>query len=307
MIAVFKSILILAVAFGVAQCSEAEQKGTNKKKKADVIGDDDDDDDDDDGGEGGEGGEGGGGDDPLTTEEKEVFELWCEKAIEIPRVKEHSQDFYDRLCKDGKPTKLFTSTLIKTAFDGSGDPKINLLEDYEHSSTETIANIGTAIELPISIENHFEKVGPRQGDVSSLKDLAIKQEADEKSIQIKIEEEYEEDGKYHVRGWKIHSVSSKTILFVIKLETDTLVRADQYELEKGKAYLYSQYMIDGKKGIKDYDQFVAGVQVGDKSYLITVARVKAENKGQSQTAEQEIPKSAEILMRSNYDAAKKAQ
>jgi len=319
MISVLKSVLILAIGIGVASCDNgAEQKGKNKKTQTADDGDSDDDDggdadDDSDGGD--EAGGDEAGDDEVSVDDAAAFQLWCDKAGETEIVKGKMKVFYNRFCEDGKPTTLFTSKLIKIAFDGSGDPETTMVEDYEHVSTGFLAGtaeatFGTCLDIPITIENHFEKVGPKQGDVESLKKLAEKQGAiidnPDKPLTITIDEKYDNDGKYHVRGWKIHSISQKPII-IGTIKTDTLIRADQFELEKGKAYMYTQYMLDGKEGILDYDQFAAGIQLGDKTYLVTQGHVKADSKGQKDTAEEEMPKAAKILIQSNYDAAEKAK
>lgn len=234
-----------------------------------------------------------------------VFSLWCERAAEIAPVKRELKRLHAAFCAGSKPTSLLTSQLAKIAYTGNGDPRFKLLDEFQHSKSEktTTGYIGVGIKLPISIEEHFGKVGPRGGDKDALKDLAEAQGAKGDPTILK---RYNKDGKYHVRGWKIHNKNTKDLV-ITKIITETESRSDQFMLEESKAYAYTEITLKSIQGIKEFSMLTAGVEIDGQSYLLTQAYIIADNKGIPSVAEDEIKKTAKGIITAMYEAATEAQ
>jgi hypothetical protein len=306
---------LLLIAGWSAACSESAQKGSNQKEPASTSktkDDDGNDDDDDDGdpSDDGEGDEGSGeeGDGEPSADDGKVFALFCERAAETKAAKDKLGDYLEKFCSGGKATDVLSSKLIKDSYAGSGDPKLKKMgewvDDPDDKTTEGFFGVG--IKLPISIEDHFNKVGPKAGDEANIKKLA---ETGGSVVEIaKIVEEHKEDGKYHVRGWTIEQKLTKELEQIkLKATAHTIGRSDQHELEKGSAYLYTQYLTESKQTIKSFDMLTAGIKVGSDSYLLTVARVKLENKGFPPVAKDTIKETASELVKTMYKEAEAAQ
>jgi hypothetical protein len=257
------------------------------------------------GSESGEDDDEGGDDDPidLTSDDGAVFDLWCKKAGETEITGKQMEKYFQKFCENGEARSLLNKSLLSIAYSGSGDPELKKLAKYEHDddAQTTTAYFAVAMKLPISIKTHFNKVGPKGGDKSSLIDLAEEQGA---SAEVDILKTYKNDGKYHVRGWKVKSRNEKKVSG-ISIVTDTVARSDQFELSDGKAYMYTQYLEEGIEGVENFDMLTAGVQVGNNGVLITQVYVTADNKGQTALAESQIKNTAEDTIKAMYEAAEK--
>jgi hypothetical protein len=300
------SLALLLIAGWSVACSEAAQKGGNQKTPAANTKATDEDDDEDDGDEPSD--EGDGDEASGDGDVDKVFALFCERAAETKAAKDKLGDYLEKFCTGGKPTDVLSSKLIDEAYTGSGEPKLKKMgewvDDPDEKTTEGF--FGTAIKLPISIEDHFNKVGPKAGDEANIKRLA---ETSGSIVEIaKIAEEHKEDGKYHVRGWTIEQKLTKELAAIkLSVTAHTIARSDQHELEKGSAYLYTQYLVESKQTIKTFDTLTAGISVGGSSYLLTVARVKLENMGFPPIAKDTIKETASQLVKTMYKEAEAAQ
>lgn len=280
---------MLGLGLGLAACDNgAKQKGGSKKAGAS---DDDDstntgDDDDSTGAPAGDG----------------DFNGWCKKAGETDVVQKTLAEYFGKLCDGDTAKSLFSSTLVKAAYGGSGTPKIKSLADIssDPDKKETTAYFGVGIKLPISAKDHFDKVGPKAGDDAAAKRLATASKATSTLFEIK--DTFKNDSKYEVRGWRIHSVNTQTTGGVA-IETETVARSDQFELDPGKLYMYTQVTEEGIKTVKEFNMITAGIQIGDSGYLITVAHLVVDNHGLAAVAESKIVETANSLIKSMYKAA----
>jgi hypothetical protein len=251
------------------------------------------------GGEEGGGEEGGSGSDSAAGD----FDGWCEKAGEVAVVDKQLSALYDKMCSGGNATELMTDVMITKAYKGSGSPKLTEIEPIEGDKTYSTAFFAVGIKLPIDIETHFTKVGPKAGDAAAQIKLA---EANGASAEFEVLEDFKKDGKYHVRGWKVRSKQTKTVT-IVKVVTESVSRSDQFELEKGSLYLYTQYVIEGVEGVKDFSLLTAGIKTEKGSYLLTTAKVKVNNKGLPDIAKGQITDTAKELIKSMYKAAAEAK
>ena len=235
------------------------------------------------------------------------FELWCTNAAETSIVKEKFEKYYELLCNDGKPTKLFADTLVDGAYDGSGTPEVVTIDGPNHDDDNrtTAMTLAVGLEIPITVKKHFDEVGPKAGDPEAARKLAEEQGAES---EVEILEEYEEDGTYHVRGWKTHGIAKKPIPGTpITITTDTTNRADHWQLEDGKAYMYTSYVIEAEEGVSETDMFTAGVASGDGHFLLTIAFVEADNRNLPSVAVSQIKQTAVDLAKQMYTVADDAK
>lgn len=231
-----------------------------------------------------------------------AFTIWCQNARETEVVQKRMGKYYKKFCSNGKPTSLFAKSLPAVAYSGTGTATPKKLAKTEMDGKYVIVSLGTAIKLPISIKDHFEKVGPKGGDAKAQERLGERQNAE---VDVKITDSFDNDGKHHVRGWTVYT-KTKQSESGINIVTETEARADQFNLKEGQAYMYTSYVTKAVKGIKESDLFTAAVQVGDSAYLITQAYIVADSKGAPQSlAEQMVLKTAKGLMESMYESAAK--
>ncbi len=281
--------LLLGLGLGVAACDNgAKQKGSGDKKST-TKGDDDDSTKGDD-------------DDNATPAGDGDFDGWCKKAGETDVVQKKLSEYFGKLCDGDKAKTLLSSTLVKSAYSGSGTPTLKSLEAItsDKATKETTAYFGVGIKLPISAKDHFEKVGPKAADEGAAKKLAEASKATSTLFEVK--HEYPNDGKYQVRGWQIHSINSQST-GGIKIDTESVVRSDQFELDSGKNYMYTQVTEEGIKTVKVFNMITAGIQIGDSGYLLTVAFLTVDNHGLDKVAESKIKETATALIKSMYKAA----
>ena len=237
-------------------------------------------------------------------EEEQSFTDFCDRAGKTKVVKGPLRDYFSKFCKNGKPTTILTQQLIKVAYDGTGQPAIKAVEDWseDKAAGTTTGYVALGIKLPISIEDHFNKVGPKAGDEATIAEVLT---ASGGNVEIaKVLESFEKDGEYHVRGWTTEQrVGRQAAGLPLTLYTHTVNRVDQYELEKGSAYLYSSYVTESKELIEKFDVFTAGLKVGNDSYLLTLSRVTLKNQGFHRLATQAIQTAASDLVKQMYNAA----
>lgn len=233
----------------------------------------------------------------------DVFNEWCAKADEVEAVGSKLSELYEKMCDGGEATKLMKSTMISKAFSGSGGPKLTNIEPIAGDKKFSTAFFAVGIKLPIDIKKHFDKVGPKGGDEDAQKKLAEQNGA---TAEFEVLDKFKKDGKYHVRGWKVRAKNTKKIT-IVSIVTESESRSDQYELDKGNSYMYTQYIINGIEGVKDFSLLTAGIKTSKGSYLLTTAKIKVGNKGLPELAEGQITTTAKDLIKAMYKAAAEAE
>lgn len=233
------------------------------------------------------------------------FDGWCAKGAETSAATGALATYFTDLCDNGKATPLFNTTLVNLAYAGSGDPRLKYIQPLSSDSTAntTTAYFGVGIKLPISIQQHFDVVGPKEGTADAQNRLAAAQQAQVQTLNIK------PDGvsdKYRLRGWHIHMATSQTT-GAIKLVTDTESNNDQYDLEKGSLYMYTTVTNTCTQTIKDFRLLTAGMQVNGTGYLLTVVFLKVGDFGLHDLAQSKIQQTALGLIKSMYQAASAGQ
>lgn len=302
------SLVILLTTGWHMACAEPETNQTaapTKPNKPRPTPDGDDGEDGDDGDDGSDDGsddsssDGSDGAEPVDTSALRTF---CERAAET-NAKTKLGEYYDKFCADGQPTSVF-SLLMKSAYAGSGDPKLKKMGEWveEKEAKTTTGFFGVGIKMSGSITDYFDKVGPKAGDPQEIRKLAG---AGGSTVEIaEVLQQHPNDGKYQVRGWTIEQKSSRQIPTInITVTMHTISRTDQYELEKGSAYLFTSYLTESKATLLTFDTFMAGVKVGDSNYLLIVARLKIDNKGFHSVASDSIRSTAMELVKSMYQTA----
>jgi hypothetical protein len=238
----------------------------------------------------------------------EVYSLFCKRAAETKVVQEELGEQFDKLCQNGKPTKLLAKILVKSAFSGSGDPSLKKVAEWEEDkeAKTTSGFFGVGIKLAIDIDRHFDTIAVKGGEKESIDAMA---EASGGVAELsKVLEEHKADGLYHVRGWTVESKASRQVEAIkTSVSTHTVARSDQFELEKGSVYLYTQYLVESKQTIKDLKMVTAGLKIGASSYLLTVSRVEIDNKGFHPVAMESIRESAAGLTKAMFEASEENQ
>jgi len=233
----------------------------------------------------------------------DVFNDWCKKADEVEAIGKKLGPLFDKMCKNGKATTLMKSTMVSKAYSGSGSPKLTNIEPITGDKTYSTAFFAVGIKLPIDIKKHFDKVGPKGGDEETQIKLA---EANGATAEFEVQDKFNNDGKYHVRGWKVRSKNTKKIT-IVSIVTESVSRTDQYMLDEGSSYMYTSYIIEGIEGIKDFSLLTAGVKTSQGSFLLTTAKLKVGNKGIPELAEGQITTTAKDLIKAMYKAAADAK
>lgn len=296
------SVIALAVvALIAAGCGKTEQKG---------------------GSEGSKNGGSTGGDDPSpgngtanpaktpngnakATANTGVFAAWCAKAAETKAVKEQMGDVFGKLCNGGQPTEAFTKTLIAAAYNGSGEPQL-LDRKLKTVGKDTTADFIVGIKIPTTARVHFDKVGPLGGDTAALGQIAAAQGA---TSAAEIKKTYKAgDDKNLVRGWQFHTRTEKDLV-IIKVVQDSDNEHMQYDFgESDGAFMYAQYIISPKEGIKAYNVLTAAIQVGGEAYLLSAAHTVVTSPiAVGQIAEGKVIEAAVAVVKSQYKAAAKAK
>ena len=218
--------------------------------------------------------------------DNEVFQTWCDQAGETDVATGKLSDYYDRFCEGGKPTTLFTTKLISKAYDGSGEKArvTPLLSEGFVSDNKTTAILaGVALKLPISAATQFDTVSPLQGDAEKSKKLGATMFKAE-TLDIKTLKTHKARGKSHVRGWDIQTTATNSK--PVEMTIQFTARNDQYELEKGKAYQYATYIIEGeKKTVVEQVMYSAMVETESGTYIVSQIYIKTENLGKPSIAE----------------------
>ncbi len=280
------SFLPVLLTLGLAACDNgAKQKGGDKASEGDDEG----------GGDEGNAEPAGDGD----------FDGWCSKAGEIKPVQAELAEYFGKFCDGGKATALMKSTLVTKAYSGSGKPTLKSIEKLssDKAKKETTAYFAVGIKLPISIKDHFDKVAPKAGDKTSAERLAKASKA--KSTKFEVKDEFKEDGKYHVRGWRVHSINTQNA-GGIDIDTETVARTDQFALKDGSLYAYTQVTEEGISTVKAFNMLTAGIQVDGTGYLLTIAFLTVDNRGLDAVAESKIKDTANALVSAMYKAAEEA-
>ena len=240
----------------------------------------------------------------LSTEEAAVLNQFCVRAAKTKGVQGELSGYFSKFCKDGQATSILAKELRKVAYDGTGQPLLKQVEPWseDQAAGTTTGYLALGIKLPISIEDHFNKVGPKAGDEATIAEVLT---ASGGMVEIaSVLESFQKEGEYHIRGWATEQrVGRKAAALPITLYTHTVNRADQYELEKGSAYLYTSYVTESKELIENFDIFTAGIKLGDDSYLLTLAKVTLKNQGFHSVAMQAIQTAAVDLVKQMYNAA----
>ena len=120
-----------------------------------------------------------------------------------------------------------------------------------------------------------------------------------------MKDEFKEDGKYHVRGWRVHSINTQNA-GGIDIDTETVARTDQFALKDGSLYAYTQVTEEGISTVKAFNMLTAGIQVDGTGYLLTIAFLTVDNRGLDAVAESKIKDTANALVSAMYKAAEEA-
>jgi len=218
----------------------------------------------------------------------EVFQLWCDLAGEIDVANGQRRQYYDSFCEGGKLIALFTSKLISKAYDGSDKPRVTPLssEGFVSDNKTTAILAGVALKLPIDAQKQFDTVSPMQGDAEKAKKLGTTMFKAE-TLEMKTVKTYKSRGDRHVRGWDIETIATNSK--PVPMTVQFTARNDQYELEKGKAYQYATYTVDGeKKTLREQVMYSAMVETEEGTFIISQIYLKTDNLGKPSIAETTI-------------------
>jgi hypothetical protein len=232
------------------------------------------------------------------------FKGWCSKAAEVePVASGRLKVLYTEFCGVGNPT--LTKNLIASAFVGTGEPTFTDLIPLTSTGAITSYRFAIALKLPISIKDHFEKVGPKAGDVNEIKKLQESAGGGTSAV-VTLLQTHPASGKYHVQGFTTNSKVTKPVLITtVTSEADT--RNDRFNLIDGEQVMYTQYTSRAVQTLKNFDYLAAGVKVENSAYLIVVVDAALENKGFTTVAEDQVRTLAVIGIKQMYSLAASAK
>jgi len=137
--------------------------------------------------------------------------------------------------------------------------------------------------LPVDSVTQFDKVSPLQGDAERAKKLGSSMFKAE-SLDINVKKTHKARGSGHVRGWDIETVATNSK--PVPMTVQYTARNDQYEFEKGKAYQYATYMIDGeKKTVQEQVMYSAMIETEEGTFIVSQIYIKTDNLGKPSIAE----------------------
>lgn len=234
------------------------------------------------------------------------FDTWCLRSALTKAIQGYGNNDFSSFCTAGAATNLLKTTLIGTAYNGTGTPNLTFIEPIasDGASKTTHGYFASAIKLPISAQSYFQNVAPQVATPQYQTQLAQANGATLTNFQVL--STFANDGPYEIQGFTLHTVISKTVV-VIDVTQDSIVRVDDHDLaNNAKLYLYTQVFQSGAQIVKDFRILSAGIQVGNAAYLFNLTRVTVDNKGFAKQAEQELLKTAQSLISTIFSIAAKA-
>ncbi len=237
---------------------------------------------------------------------KSDFAGWCSEAS-LTKVTQAAplKDHFAKLCDGGNPTSLLSSSLLKTAFAGSGAPNLSYIEEISSDTTQktTTAYFGVAIKIPTDMKTYNAEVAPILGTEAVVREMTAAQKATQKSVTIT---KRTITDKYWVRGWNVRSETSM-LTGGINITTDSIQAQDQYELKADSLYLFTNQTTTSTKTIKSLSMVTAGLDIESSGYLITVVHLVVDNLGLADVAETTIQDTAKSMVIAMYKIAEKGK
>lgn len=229
------------------------------------------------------------------------FDTWCLRAALTKGIQNYGNKDFSNFCQAGVSTQLFNKTLIPTAYTGTGTPTLTFIEPVSSDNNNTTSVFfASAIKLPITAKSYFANVAPQLGTQAYAS--AVAQSVGATLTSFQLVGTFSGDGPYEVQGFMTHTITTQTII-VFNVVQDSIVRIDDYKLEPGTLYLYTQVLNQGIKTIKDYRVITANIQIGADAYLLALTRLAVDNQGFSSPAETQLVQSAQGMLQLLYKLA----
>ena len=234
------------------------------------------------------------------------FAGWCKEAA-LSKVTQSKPlaEYFAQFCEGGEPTTLFSSSLLKTAFSGSGAPKLSYIDEIssDTATKTTTAYFGVAIKIPTTIQTYYSEVAPLQGNEATIREMTAAQKATQKTLTIT---KRTITDKYWKRGWSIRSETSMSSSGV-NITTDSTQAQDQYELKADSLYLFTNQTTTATKTIKSLSMVTAGLDIDNSGYLVTVVHLVVDNLGLASVAETTIQDTAKSMIIAMYKLSEKGE
>ena len=224
---------------------------------------------------------------------------WCAAAGQTAIVKSAGMaKAFGLLCVGGKATELLATTLVKTAYSGTGSPALQMINPIAAAGGTVTALFGVGIKLPINSKAEW--------------DAAIGQGSAENAIQL-IKNVGDTPGKVTatpvasnadkgwVRGWTMQNASSKKVA-IVTIKTDYITQIDQYNFGNGY-YMYTSQIKKSIETMKDYQLLTASFDIGGVGYLLTISQIAADDHGFSDIAKTTVTEIATATIKFQYTIA----
>ena len=224
---------------------------------------------------------------------------WCAAAGQTAIVKSPGMaKAFGLLCVGGKATELLATTLVKTAYSGTGSPALQMINPIAAAGGTVTALFGVGIKLPINSKAEW--------------DAAIGQGSAENAIQL-IKNVGDTPGKVTatpvasnadkgwVRGWTMQNASSKKVA-IVTIKTDYITQIDQYNFGNGY-YMYTSQIKKSIETMKDYQLLTASFDIGGVGYLLTVSQIAADDHGFADIAKTTVTDIATATIKFQYTIA----
>ncbi len=230
---------------------------------------------------------------------------WCTSAAATKTGGEELGELLATICKDGSPTQFMLNNLVPNAFKGSGEPQLFAVKPIETANRLVSAFFAVAIKMPISADDHFNRIAPADGTIDTEKGK-IQSQGGTPGNDIKVTPVTTKDDRDWIRGWVIDSNSTmKTTGFpaaTIKIRYS--YQMDHFKFEDA-GYLYSAVMKNSVETVRGYQILNAVLDIDGSGYQIVIAKIAADDKGQAAKVRDAVKSLATNLVKFLYQQSTK--
>ena len=224
---------------------------------------------------------------------------WCAAAGQTTIVKTPGMaKAFGLLCVGDKATDLLATTLVKTAYAGTGSPALQMINPIAAAGGTVTALFGVGIKLPITSKAEWD-LAPGQGSVANAIQL-IKNQGDTPG-KVTATPVASNPDKGWARGWTVQNASSKQVA-IVTIKTDYITQVDQYNFGNGY-YMYTSQIKKSIDTMKDYQLLTASFDIGGVAYLLSISQIAADDHGFADIAKTTVTDIATATIKFQYTIA----
>ncbi len=225
---------------------------------------------------------------------------WCEQAGATKTGGQDLRELLATICKDGSPTQFMLTTLVPNAYQGSGEPQLFAVKPIDNSNRQVTAFFAVAVKMPITADEHFQRIAPADGNVNTEKGK-IESQGGTPGSDIKVTPVPSNSDLNWVRGWTIDSSSTtKTKGFPsVNIKIRYTYELDHFQFENA-GYMYTSNTKNAVETVKSYQVLNAVLDIDNSGYQIVIAKLAADDKGQAAKVRDAVKALATNLVKFTY-------